>query len=360
MSCSSTSANSDRSSFLKRCSACQLIFYCGKIHQKLHWQDHKSLCKAISIIKKTKQISVELEEDRKSIIPIVESVLNRALTEEEKEIFELQKVCFVCKKEDHDNFYSIEKLTKYSKHVTNREIKEELFRPIFPLYSRFSHPWMPKYREISVSEHLCLPRTFFGALLKLGDYMIPQILFHVSGASFINEFMNSWEAILHWLPKLIFLKIVFFEQSSDRRIQYLDLCSMCRFWEVEEELFFETRRESYEDYLDDPMYQAPKIVTFINVNPPDDDKRHCRIWKKLIKTWNRLKCALVITTATQENLDLIKERIRSDLISFEIIFDGLNDCFKSLVNYYDKGEGGTVSKASKFAIICKPAGILTK
>lgn len=32
---------------LKKCSRCNAVYYCSVEHQKLHWKEHKKLCKEI-------------------------------------------------------------------------------------------------------------------------------------------------------------------------------------------------------------------------------------------------------------------------------------------------------------------------
>lgn len=32
-----------------KCSACKLVAYCGKEHQKKHWKQHKSLCRPFEV-----------------------------------------------------------------------------------------------------------------------------------------------------------------------------------------------------------------------------------------------------------------------------------------------------------------------
>ena len=40
----------DESARISSCSACRLIAYCGVVHQKEHWQEHKDLCKVVQAI----------------------------------------------------------------------------------------------------------------------------------------------------------------------------------------------------------------------------------------------------------------------------------------------------------------------
>lgn len=34
-----------------KCSACKLVWYCGKEHQKQHWKQHKNLCKPYEVLR---------------------------------------------------------------------------------------------------------------------------------------------------------------------------------------------------------------------------------------------------------------------------------------------------------------------
>jgi hypothetical protein len=38
---------SSREKELKRCAACQAVWYCDAEHQKQHWKTHKAICKLI-------------------------------------------------------------------------------------------------------------------------------------------------------------------------------------------------------------------------------------------------------------------------------------------------------------------------
>ena len=39
-----TNNNIDKKELLQ-CSRCQVVYYCGTEHQKLHWKEHKKICK---------------------------------------------------------------------------------------------------------------------------------------------------------------------------------------------------------------------------------------------------------------------------------------------------------------------------
>lgn len=34
-----------------KCSACKLVSYCGKEHQKQHWKSHKNICRPFEVSK---------------------------------------------------------------------------------------------------------------------------------------------------------------------------------------------------------------------------------------------------------------------------------------------------------------------
>lgn len=49
---------------LKRCTRCQMISYCGQLHQKEQWLKHKKLCKIISNMMKERGVSHIFEKLR--------------------------------------------------------------------------------------------------------------------------------------------------------------------------------------------------------------------------------------------------------------------------------------------------------
>lgn len=43
-----------------KCSACKLVAYCSKEHQKQHWKQHKSLCRAYEVKKIVRESDLNL------------------------------------------------------------------------------------------------------------------------------------------------------------------------------------------------------------------------------------------------------------------------------------------------------------
>ncbi|XP_071445081.1 myb-like protein X [Hetaerina americana] len=97
---------------LKSCSACRLIAYCCKEHQRTHWKEHKALCQLVQ--KKIKKSGLQdlygeaykitdAEEWRKFRcyqIVDVEQHMGRPLEPFEREMFLYPRVCIVCRKSD--------------------------------------------------------------------------------------------------------------------------------------------------------------------------------------------------------------------------------------------------------------------
>ncbi|XP_046405639.1 titin homolog [Ischnura elegans] len=97
---------------LKSCSACRLIAYCSKEHQRMHWKEHKPLCQQVQ--KRIKKSGLQdlygdahkitdAEEWRKYRcfhIVDIEKRMGRPLLPFEREMFLYPRVCTVCYKSD--------------------------------------------------------------------------------------------------------------------------------------------------------------------------------------------------------------------------------------------------------------------
>lgn len=106
--CNHRHYNSSGKSFpVVSCSHCKMSFYCDETHRKIHWTDHKDLCKAIIAIKSELGSPDIFEKADKSspeswaqakidLILKAESKLGRKLLDNEREMFLFPKTCFAC------------------------------------------------------------------------------------------------------------------------------------------------------------------------------------------------------------------------------------------------------------------------
>uniref|UniRef100_A0A1A9VZL8 MYND-type domain-containing protein n=1 Tax=Glossina brevipalpis TaxID=37001 RepID=A0A1A9VZL8_9MUSC len=100
---------------IRHCSGCQLIKYCGKLHQKIDWPFHGEFCRAIQCIKTTYNIKhpfhlstkngedpetfEEMETAQIQLKYLLSDVLKRPLKFHEEELISFPNICAVCLKQ---------------------------------------------------------------------------------------------------------------------------------------------------------------------------------------------------------------------------------------------------------------------
>lgn len=97
-------STNSKTNFPKPCGRCKLILHCAKEEEHHHWKKQKELCKAVSNLRRDKKLSdlfqkvgcpeARAVEDENCISLIVESKMNRDLTQGEKKVlFRKHEVC---------------------------------------------------------------------------------------------------------------------------------------------------------------------------------------------------------------------------------------------------------------------------
>ena len=390
---------------LKRCGRCNMISYCGEIHQKEHWRYHKDICKVISELMKERGVSHLYENlcnidpkrwkaEREQTRQAVESRLMRSSIVEEVEMFRYPRVCFVCHsaKQDtlrncpgcplasfcqnhpssslHDKDCPIIKkahsfeseidprsglITKVvSKIVTNTPRTIPTSMQEFIDNSLRRGETLPACMQFYLAEHLSIPLSIFNAFQKLKDTnkteeSIPKMVFHIRGISRRYAFTNSWESLLHLMPSLNNLTVVITDQSENSRME-ASLCNRCT--SKKKKLLIEGIGMHYLKYLKTDYYKKPNIVTVYNAAPPeDDDEEREVVWKIEMGVWNQLSCPLVLTTTSEKKATLTSESLRSTFWSSRICYEGVND-FAPL-NSIREWEGWSVCKNYEYMVVVK-------
>lgn len=253
---------------LKRCGGCKIILYCSQQHQKVHWPLHKSLCKCIQsvmhnrgsqyLFQRTREgfSAEDWCKERYNVMLLTQLKLGRRLSEGEQQMFMFPRVCKVCHEGDQEklqdcknchcvSYCSIShkeqdflrhsmschwlKLCFYvDKHfiqakdpyplinVPMRDKYEPLpcdidaFISVLMTYTKGITKWNQTIEVALLSELLTCPLTLLYALEKCEMLFSRNLVIHVVGAAaFECTFLKKWEIILHCLPQLIFLDLVF-------------------------------------------------------------------------------------------------------------------------------------------------------
>ncbi|KAG8238204.1 hypothetical protein J437_LFUL018087 [Ladona fulva] len=118
---------------LQTCSACRLITYCSKEHQKKHWKEHKSICKVVQNMVRQRGLTdlfsnahkiTDADEWRKFrciLLTEAENYLDRALLPYEREMFLYPRTCGKCHRSDPEKL-KVCKLCHYINFCCNEHI----------------------------------------------------------------------------------------------------------------------------------------------------------------------------------------------------------------------------------------------
>ncbi|GLH05709.1 Uncharacterized protein GBIM_11277 [Gryllus bimaculatus] len=249
---------------LRTCDQCKMISYCSEEHRKEHWPVHKDLCQVISRICQVERVS-HIFEKSKGLSPeafrhvrvhyIVQAVgeLGRDLELWEKEMFYFCKVCHTCYESDLSKLTACKKcsyvyfcqpnhlksdhsewckdfklyadLIRYQSH--NGMIQPTLPSNISINYTPLAKNMHEHFSSLMGSSILSKALTYsvltdiatcpMTILFALQNSTIPldvinSLTIHLVGAEahFEVDTMKKWEIfIMHFLPQLKFLRVVF-------------------------------------------------------------------------------------------------------------------------------------------------------
>lgn len=267
---------------LKKCTRCNLISYCGENHQRQHLKKHKKICKVIAEILKESKIShifqgsrgVDNQKwilNREYAIIKVSKRLGRNLEDNEKAMFRMPRSCLVCHDtknvdltnctrcpyasfcKDHRDDIQHEKYCSFIKNCYLIEIYNSISGPerynqsiIAILRTQYKatlkepldmHDFLNRFIDNSIvideklkmiaSDYFSVPLTLYNALKNLNYCHTYSLTLHVGGSAFPFEHIQVWETILHLLPNLKKLLIVYVGQSCDYPRMIFPLCGYC-------------------------------------------------------------------------------------------------------------------------------------
>ena len=379
------------------CSRCYMISYCGPGHQKEDWPKHKDFCDVIWALVRQKKVShiyetlcgVDLEtwiKERKRICWIVKSKLRRPLLLQEEQMLLMPRSCFVCHNTRQDllttcsvcfcaNFCA--EHPSSSEHEKNclslklfREFDGKMQNPaklrtIFSLIDKIAETTkfenssdipqsMKEYldqqikgedhilEQACVSNILSMSLTLFNALKKLNLQSASKILLHIR-----CDVTDSviWELLLHFLPNLQLLNIVFIEQGENQKL-VSKVCDDCT--SKNKMMILETNELLYKNYVKVKTYKKPDVFVYLNAEISKSDDENLE-WKFLLENLSRLGCPLVLTSVTEKMAKVISASLRSTFWPSLICYEGPNE-FGALEPLREWTDGG-VSKINQLLII---------
>ncbi|XP_024880898.1 uncharacterized protein LOC112460459 [Temnothorax curvispinosus] len=393
---------------LKRCSCCKMIAYCGKEHQRQHWQQHKPMCKATRDVhlefgkNLSRATTEEWVYEKLAIARIVSSRLKRRLIVDEMQMLCFQRVCLVCYELKSKLLETCQKCAasfcqnhKYSTEHRNIcaqlelclridffSIKEGTNPPDLQPYlqhfvQEYSHvscknifrnmkDFIKVFRNIRTdsemssnlpanlnSEYLTPPLTLFHAM-QLLNY-VPKgndLVVHILGARKSEEItLIGWEIF----PRLIGAKVSIILIGPELPCQSTlsHHCDNCMSRE-KKCLTFELHDGLYEDYVRSSSFVKPDLVIGFNMGvrnhePPVESSK--KTWTPSIELIAKENCPFILTSSTlysfKKETDIIKTILDKEV---NHIYSGKNP-FASLIPYRAIGGLEYVSYMNQYIII---------
>ncbi|XP_051160558.1 centromere-associated protein E-like [Leptopilina boulardi] len=383
---------------LKQCGSCKMVSYCGEPHQKVDWKNHKTFCRAISTLLKKNHQSHLFEglkglsrhkwmDESKNMWPEIILLLNRSFFPNEEEMLQFPRVCFICFearqnllkncpncpfasfcKEHptspiHDkNCHEIKMVHDKKVLVVPSEERIQLNILVASLKKSDKPPLsmedlmeqqFGKQTEIEenvkyyVSEAMSVPLTLYNAFQKLNQPLQSEIVVHVQGVANVHVFVQSWESILHLMPHIISLTIVFID-SKQNSCTNVTLCNKCVMGK--KKLIVEVPTLPYVKYVKKKSCRKPNLLAMFMMDLYYCTRDQFRMWHENLDYWNTSSCPIVI--AYKGNVErFVIENLHPYICNSSFYYMGLNS-FSPLypcLNPYD----WTCCKNSMNLIIAK-------
>ncbi|XP_033209629.1 uncharacterized protein LOC117168246 [Belonocnema kinseyi] len=146
--------------------------------------------------------------------------------------------------------------------------------------------------DVYLSESICLPLTILYSLEKLKLQVESNLVLHVIGSSRHEMQSTFWELILHWLPAVTRLDMVFigpelrFLSSMDKETTPVQICRDCK----ARKLNFHTFDGLYENYVGSENYLKPTMLAAFNAG-----FHAYATWSQAFEKMASLHCPLICT-----------------------------------------------------------------
>ncbi|XP_043479683.1 uncharacterized protein LOC122509580 [Leptopilina heterotoma] len=376
---------------LKRCSRCQMISYCGEVHQKSHWNEHKNICKIISNIAKEKEIT-HLYEDlrdctlmtwsdsRKAMIAEVSSKLGRELRKAEVEMLQYPRSCYVCYDTKQENLTNCTKcpLVSFCQKHLDTTLHDKTCADIMTCHAldnenfSFEDAMIAKFKSLSkpsveklptctmeyleeilggklnytqklyASLHVYHPLTIFGVLQKLNLVTLSKMTIYINIHDNWLNMRQFIENLFHLLPKLKELNV---QTNCVKQMLIpgqLNVCSTCN----------KNRKKLSFAYYDDTLFNGSiDLAFFADMTPPDNSGWEYSTFGTLRHICTRYACPVVLTSNTEIEMKRVRTYFKSVLHNQTILHDGFND-FSSL-HLARHWEDWRISQKSHYMIVAK-------
>ena len=193
--------------------------------------------------------------------------------------------------------------------VKSPDVLQNIGRQCTLFGSRFNINENLRYLQCYISHFLSMSMTVMYGFENLGLLQNKEILIHVIGTTiYESQSLSQWELLLHCLPSLINLKIVFvgpeLKQPEENKIP-----NICRaFNSTVKTLSFEFHNVLYQNYLDEQHVKNPSLVIAFNPGFIAYDS-----WKDCLINLEKRKSALIFTSYSKNDAEIDQKEIQEFL-----------------------------------------------
>lgn len=150
--------------------------------------------------------------------------------------------------------------------------------------------------QLYISQFFTRPLSLLFAMDMLRFSNHPNMAIHVISFNRLYEqYLNEWEFILHWLPNLINLRVVFVGLELFAQKKQIDICRHCS--NVGKTLKIESYDMLYKDYFESEHFLRPDIFA-------DFDNVVCTFpaWKESLMMLDKIDCPVVLAASSETDV----------------------------------------------------------
>lgn len=369
-----------KSTNLRECPSCHMIYYCNEQHRIDHEAEHQDICEAIVKLDKQRKVwnsrVMTLEawvKFKKENVKSIEQILCRFLEPDEKQMFMFAKSCFICHRQDdvYDlckqcssiNVCSDHNLTDAVHACSQLQRALVLDRFNFDKVERSKGIWKGhmsthKYVVLDMESFITkivqhsrttvkwtnhdyiLTDDFSGPLTLY--YMIKRIPLVQKGDSFVIHIINgkmmdnrsllAWELVLHEFCRGTTLTLVMIGPELDDEYCCMDTCLSCdrlakKFKYKCHKMMYHTCDKRCE------LFGPPDVIIMFDV-----ELKYEEASTEIIKACQRQRCPVLLTAKSKIKADDNVMMIRKILdLPIDPLFNEKNKfrSFKPYRNYED-------------------------
>lgn len=342
---------------LKRCGGCKMIAYCDQQHQKQHWAQHKSLCKAIQNVLRVYRIEnrgVTLEEWRNikmNFMLLVLLKLGRRLKLYEKQMFMLSRECAVCYERNgqlledcqkcaasyckshkdsiahrdtcaslelcfrldlltmEENFHLPDQYLRHTSDADTCQDMNDFIKFIYRNIQTHSEKIFDDTLAAIDSIFLTRPLTIFHAM-QLLNYVPKRkdLVIHVVAADVAEEStFKIWDILLYLIKTITSLLVIMIGPKL-HKVNLSDFSNNCML--LEKKFSLEFHDVLYENYARSPSFIKPDLIVGFNTGIHEHELvSTIETWASSIQMLAKQNCPFITTCYTQQEGEKDIDRI---------------------------------------------------